>query len=81
MWFTSAWVSPLPYIRQVRQVSSKVLASPISFAAVQVAYAETQLTKYVLISWVGGKVKPKNKARSSPHRVLLYNQLNVLSQH
>jgi hypothetical protein len=44
--------------------------------AVQVAYAETQLTKYVLISWVGGKVKPKNKARSSPHRVLLYNQLN-----
>jgi hypothetical protein len=33
--------------------------------------------KYIFISWVGSNVKPTWKARSSQHRVLLYNYVNV----
>eukprot|EP01104_Vermistella_antarctica_P000725 TRINITY_DN10846_c0_g1_i1.p1 TRINITY_DN10846_c0_g1~~TRINITY_DN10846_c0_g1_i1.p1 ORF type:complete len:709 (+),score=223.20 TRINITY_DN10846_c0_g1_i1:90-2129(+) len=36
--------------------------------------------KIVLIHWVGSKVKPLKKARSSQHRVALYNFANKLTQ-
>jgi len=35
--------------------------------------------KYIFITWVGSSVKPLHKARSSQHRVLIYNFANVSS--
>lgn len=44
---------------------------------VPTAEGDYSLTKYVLITWVGPSVKPKQRARSSPHRLLLYNEIDV----
>lgn len=39
--------------------------------------AEYSVIKFIFITWVGPKVKPMHKARSSQHRVSLYNFTNV----
>jgi len=38
---------------------------------------EYSTLKYIFVTWVGPKVKPLHKARSSQHRVALYNFINV----
>eukprot|EP01102_Stenamoeba_stenopodia_P012614 TRINITY_DN4006_c0_g1_i1.p1 TRINITY_DN4006_c0_g1~~TRINITY_DN4006_c0_g1_i1.p1 ORF type:complete len:672 (+),score=214.46 TRINITY_DN4006_c0_g1_i1:55-2016(+) len=40
------------------------------------AAVEYSTLKYIFITWVGPKVKPLHKARSSQHRVALYNFIN-----